>query len=129
MKHDDGDNTNRQLAEKIRELEALLDARDKPAAGAAPGRAANIPVLDEVVAPADEPDTETPDGNAPLPQEVEVLAERLEQKFSMELVEILRLLRGNLKGSIARELRSHLSGSDASGSKASVVGSGKKSKD
>lgn len=115
MSHDNGNNTDRQLAEKIRELEALLDARDNPSTAAAPRRDANIPVLDEVVAPADESDEEKPGHNAPLPQDIAMLAQRLEQKFSMELDEILRILKGNLKDSIAKELRSHLTGKESGG--------------
>jgi hypothetical protein len=129
MNHDDGNNPDPQLAEKIRELEALLDARDKPPAGAAPRTAANIPVLDEVVAPANEPGGEKPDLNAPLPPDIAILAGRLEQKFSMELDEILRILKGNLKDSIARELRSLLSGRDASGSKPGGARTGQRSED
>jgi len=129
MNHNDGDNPDRQLAEKIRELEALLDARDNPSTAAAPGRAANIPVLDEVVAPAEESDDEKPGHVAPLPQDVAILAQRLEQKFSMELDDILRILKGNLKDSIARELRAHLSGRDAVGNKPGVGPTGKRSED
>jgi hypothetical protein len=129
MSRDNGNNPDPQLAEKIRELEALLDARDNSSNAAAPRRDANIPVLDEVVAPADEPDEGNPGHNTPLPQEIAILAQRLEQKFSMELDEILRVLKGNLKDSIARELRSHLTGRDVDGNKPGGGPTGKRSED
>ena len=51
---------------------------------------------------------------APLPPDIASLAERLEQKFSMELDEILRILKGNLKANIVEELLSHLQRTDDS---------------
>jgi hypothetical protein len=109
---DEPKKTDPQLTEKIRELESLLAAQEKSPTRPAPGRPADIPILDELVEPA--PDE--PDPGAPSP-DITALAERLEEKFAMELDEIIRLLKGNLKANIMDELRSLLSNEEAGKSK------------
>jgi len=90
-------NPERRLSERLRELEALLERRSD----ATPERhTANVPVLDEVV----EPGADEPDPAASLPPDIAVLAERLEEKFSLELDEIIGILKGNLRANIAEEL-------------------------
>ena len=111
---DDDANPDRKLTEKIRELESLLEARDKTPRRPAAGRPANIPILDEVVEPAPKEA-----GSGSLPTDISDLAERLEEKFAMELDQIIRILKGNLKTSIARELRARLSERDEGGSEES----------
>lgn len=105
---DDAKKPDPQLTEKIHELESLLAAREKSPNRSAQGRPANIPILDEVVEPA--PDEA---GSEPMPPDINTLAERLEEKFAMELDEIIRLLKGNLKANIMDELHTLLSSEDA----------------
>jgi hypothetical protein len=105
---DDTKKPDRQLTEKIRELESLLAAQEKPPSRPAPGRPSDIPILDEVVEPA--PDEA---GSEPLPRDITALAERLEEKFAMELDQIIRLLKGNLKANIMDELHTLLSSEEA----------------
>lgn len=103
----DNDNQDANLGRRLEELEALL-ARQKAAQAEQPEpRAADIPILDELVTPEDYPvaeeETETAQP-APSAAELDELAERLEQKFTLELEQTVRVLRDNLKNSIRREL-------------------------
>lgn len=99
---DNQEDREKILKDKIDELESLINARagvHKPA----------IPILDEVITAEDYDDPldlpgETADENTQL----EVLAERLEQKFSAELDEIVSILKGNLRENILTELQDQL---------------------
>lgn len=103
---DDDDNAN--LARRIEELEALLaEQRVNTDGGEAPQRAANIPILDEVVTPEDYRETGTTQ-QPPSDENIAELAKRLEQKFSMELDETVHILKSNLRQSILRELNEQM---------------------
>lgn len=99
MAENDG-HSEQRLSERLRELESLLETRS----GTATQRPANVPVLDEVV----EPGADEPDPVAVLPEDIAALAERLEEKFSLELDEIIGILKGNLRANIAEELLAQL---------------------
>ncbi|MEX2524602.1 MAG: hypothetical protein WD750_06565 [Gammaproteobacteria bacterium] len=104
------DNENANLARRIEELEALLaEQRVETQGGEAPVyRAANIPILDDVVSPEDYPDTETIQPQPASDEKIAELAQRLEQKFSTELDETVHILKNNLRQSILRELNQQM---------------------
>ncbi len=106
---DDNGNENANLARRIEELEALLaEQRVNTDNGEMPQhRAANIPVLDDVITPEDYPETEMPRQPA-SGDKIAELAERLEQKFSKELDETLSILKENLRVNIVEELHTQL---------------------
>lgn len=105
---DDNGNENANLARRIEELEALLaEQRVDADSGETPHRAANIPILDDVVTPEDYRETETAQ-QPPSDEKITELAERLEQKFSMELDETVHILKSNLRQSILRELNEQM---------------------
>jgi|GEM_PF-4075819 len=105
---ENGGNSERHLSEQLRELESLLEQRS----GAAPGsRSANVPVLDDVV----EPGPDEPDPVTALPPDIAALARRLEEKFALELDEIIGILKGNLRANIAEELLAQLADHDHRG--------------
>lgn len=105
--------SDKHLVSRLDELESLLDGQDqdqdRPGSGspAPPNMAGNIPILDELVTPGDFEE----DDYSPVPDEgpdLFQLAERLEEKFSNELDEIVSILKGNLKKSIMTELKSQM---------------------
>jgi len=92
---------NDALREKLEELELLLD---KDELDSTPSRI-KIPVLDELVTEADFINSEDDNNLEQIEQQIVDLAGKLEQKFSGELDELVRLLKNNLKSSIVEELR------------------------
>lgn len=105
---DENGNENANLARRIEELEALLaEQRVEADGGEARQRAANIPILDDVVTPEDYRETGTAQ-QPPSDEKIAELAERLEQRFSMELNETVRILKSNLRQSILRELNEQM---------------------
>ena len=108
---DDPRDTDGNLSRRIEELESLL-AEKRIQQQSEPGRAPNIPILDDVVSAEDYRD-EMPHAEMPSGPEITRLADRLEEKFSMELDETVRILKSNLKANIIEELRAQLrQGSD-----------------
>jgi len=103
---EDNTNDNTNLARRIEELEALLaEQRIETGADETPRRPVTVPILDNVVTPADYAEEPHP----PVSKEKIVeLAERLEQKFSMELDETVHILKNNLRQSILRELNEQM---------------------
>lgn len=106
---DNQDDREKILKDKIDELESLINstAQDRDSFNSGYGtHNPAIPILDEVITAEDYDDPldlpgEPADGNLQL----EILAERLEQKFSAELDEIVSILKGNLRENILNELR------------------------
>lgn len=95
------------LSRRIEELESLLASRGQ--ATGKPRGEPQVPILDELV----EPGAGTGPGAAetvPAPgrQELDELAARLEQKFSQELDQTVRIIKDNLRQSIVDELQSEL---------------------
>lgn len=113
------DNENANLARRIEELEGLLaEQRVETHDGEVPAqRAANIPILDDVVSPEDYPDTDTIQPQPPADEKIAELAQRLEQKFSMELDETVHILKNNLRQSILRELNEQMQADAAASDK------------
>jgi len=93
--------TDDALRVKLEELESLLD---KDALDSTPSRI-QVPVLDELVTEADFINSEDENNIEQIEQQIFDLAQKLEQKFSGELDELVRLLKNNLKSSIVEELR------------------------
>ena len=89
------------LREKLEELESLLE---KDEADTTPSKI-KVPVLDELVTEADFINSENADDIELIDEQITDLAEKLEQKFSGELDQLVRLLKDNLKNSIVEELR------------------------
>ncbi len=89
------------LREKLEELESLLG---KDGLDPTPSRI-KIPVLDELVTEADFINSEDDSNLEQIEQQISDLAEKLEQKFSGELDELVSLLKNNLKSTIVEELR------------------------
>ncbi len=115
---DDRSNTDGNLSRRIEELESLL-AEKRIRQQSEPGRAPNIPILDDVVTAEDYRD-EMPHAETPSGPEITRLADRLEEKFSMELDETVRILKNNLKANIIEELRAQLQQEGNSRSKADI---------
>ena len=101
------------LNEKIQELESLLEQQESDTIEFRD----NIPVLDELVTEADYLDMDD-DGIAGeftgYSENIPELAQKLEEKFSAELDQVVELLKGNLKNSIMEELRHQISGIEPS---------------
>jgi hypothetical protein len=97
----DQNNSDDALREKLEELESLLEKDD---ADATPSKI-KVPVLDELVSEADFINSENADDIELIDEQITDLAEKLEQKFSGELDQLVRLLKDNLKNSIVEELR------------------------
>ncbi len=97
----DYNNPNDVLGKKLEELESLLenDNSDNTA------NKIEIPILDELVTEADFVDAADATDLAVIDEQITELAEKLEQKFSGELDQLVRLLKDNLKHSIVEELR------------------------
>ena len=89
------------LREKLEELESLLG---KDEADATPSKI-KVPVLDELVTEADFINSENADDLELIDEQITDLAGKLEQRFSGELDQLVRLLKDNLKNSIVEELR------------------------
>jgi hypothetical protein len=94
-------NPDDTLREKLEELESMLE-KDEP--DATPSKI-KVPVLDELVTEADFINSENADDIELIDEQITDLAEKLEQKFSGELDQLVRLLKDNLKNSIVEELR------------------------
>ena len=110
------DNTGpeRHLTSSLEELDSLLEEQEDsldPEQERRQLKSPAIPVLDDLVT-ASYPEDDDPDFD---PQEdgnirpyLSDLAERLEHKLSMELDEIVSILKGNLKESIMTELQTQM---------------------
>jgi hypothetical protein len=92
---------NDALKDKLEELESLLD---KDEVGSKPAMI-KVPVLDELVTEADYINSEDENDLEQIEEQISDLAGKLEQKFSGELDQLVRLLKDNLKHSIVEELR------------------------
>ena len=101
MPASDQNNPDDALREKLEELESLLE---KDEAVATPSKI-KVPVLDELVTEADFINSVNADDIELIDGQITDLAEKLEQKFSGELDQLVRLLKDNLKNSIVEELR------------------------
>lgn len=97
------------LTDKIEELESLLDQQES-ATDPVPEEQPAIPVLDELVTAEDYQEIEEvpPEQAAHSGGDIDDLAQKLEQKLSLELDQVVHLLKGNLKNSIMEELRTEL---------------------
>jgi hypothetical protein len=92
------------LTAKLEELESLLDNDES---NSAPEKI-QIPVLDELITDSDLIENEEEEEDVDLEQmdlQITELAEKLEQKFSGELDQLVHLLKDNIKNSIVEELR------------------------
>ncbi|MBT7953378.1 MAG: hypothetical protein HN764_17255 [Gammaproteobacteria bacterium] len=101
MPTSDQNNPDDALREKLEELESLLE---KDESDATPSKI-KVPVLDELVTEADFINSENADDIELIDEQITDLAGKLEQKFSGELDQLVRLLKDNLKNSIVEELR------------------------
>lgn len=101
MPASDQNNPDDTLREKLEELESLLE---KDASSGEPSKI-KVPVLDELVTEADFINGENADDVELIDEQITDLAEKLEQKFSGELDQLVRLLKDNFKNSIVEELR------------------------
>ena len=103
MKPTDKDAAPTDLGDKLEELESLIENGevDPPLAKI------QVPVLDELVTEEDfiETEHEEEDDTELVEAQIKDLAEKLEDKFSGELDQLVRLLKDNLKNSIVEELR------------------------
>ncbi len=95
------DNPRDPLKEKLEELESLIDKED---AGTEPNRI-EVPVLDELVDEADFVEHADENNVEEIEEQIVELAEKLEDKFSGELDQLVNLLKSNMKNSIIEELR------------------------
>jgi len=101
----DGKHSVPELKETPEHLETLPDERE----AGLEARRIEIPVLDEPVSEADFRDSGDEQAAGELEAQIETLAGQLEQRFSGELDELVRLLKANLKTSIVEELRRQVS--------------------
>lgn len=111
---DNPHSSNTPLTSKLDELESLLDEQETPAMmdfGYLQRKSPGIPILDEVITDEyyEDPDLELENQE---PEDIRLhlsdIAERLEQKLSSELDEIVSILKGTLKESIMSELQTRL---------------------
>ncbi|MGK0297231.1 MAG: hypothetical protein ACI9XC_000833 [Gammaproteobacteria bacterium] len=101
------ENQNPELTDKIGELESLVKKNTGQNRVSVIGDQI-IPILTELVS--------TPDRDKTIEDEIQpnddykydVLAEKVEQKLSSELDDIVNLLKGNLKDSIMNELHDQI---------------------
>lgn len=100
--NNDSNDSEDALQRKLEELESLLD---EDVDNTAPQRI-KVPVLDELVTAADFTDNEDDSDLEQIEEQITELADKLEQKFSGELDQLVSLLKNNLKNSIVEELRS-----------------------
>lgn len=89
------------LKEKLEELESLIDKEDN---GTEPNRI-EVPVLDELVDESDFVEHADENNVEEIEEQIVELAEKLEDKFSGELDQLVNLLKSNMKNSIIEELR------------------------
>jgi len=97
----DQNGTDDVLTAKLEELESLL-ANDESNFAA---EKIQIPVLDELVTDSDLLEDEENVDLEQMDLQITELAEKLEQKFSGELDQLVHLLKDNIKNSIVEELR------------------------
>ncbi len=100
------------LGEKLEELDSLLSPADNPAAIAKEAREARhrqIPILDELITPADfEESLPVLEETVGDRNECQDVADKLEQKLGRELDRLVQVLKENLKQRIAKEVKSEL---------------------
>ena len=101
MDNPDPDRPRDPLKEKLEELESLIDQENVPSE---PARI-EIPVLDELVDEADFIEHADDTNIEEVEEQIIELAEKLEDKFSGELDQLVELLKSNMKNSIIEELR------------------------
>ena len=103
MKPTDKDAAPTDLGDKLEELESLIENGEVDP----PPAKIQVPVLDELVTEEDfiETEHEEEDDTELVEAQIKDLAEKLEDKFSGELDQLVRLLKDNLKNSIVEELR------------------------
>ena len=89
------------LKEKLEELESLIDKEDNDTE---PNRI-EVPVLDELVDESDFVEHADENNVEEIEEQIVELAEKLEDKFSGELDQLVNLLKSNMKNSIIEELR------------------------
>lgn len=102
------------LTSKLDELDSLLDEQESSAHQEFVYRqtkSSAIPILDDLITD-DNFEDDDPDFAGQGPEDIRPylseLADRLEHKLSMELDEIVNILKGNLKESIMAELKTQL---------------------
>lgn len=110
MSGSDQQDKDHSLSDKIEELESLLEQQEGGADTLPESDDKTIPVLDELVTAEDYPGTQTT-VEEPLEstEDLDHLAQKLEEKLSTELDDVLDTLKGRLKNSIMAELRTELS--------------------
>ena len=105
---DDSKKQKAELTDKISELESLVDL-DSLQNGVKGDGITVIPILDELVTPDDNNETSSgEDEKDEYEHQIEDIADKVEQKLSSELDEIVNLLKGNLKDSIMHELHDQI---------------------
>ena len=103
MNPTDKDTQPADLGKKLEELESLIENGEVEQ----PATKIQVPVLDELVTEEDfaESEKEEEDDTELVEAQIKELAEKLEDKFSGELDQVVKLLKDNLKNSIVEELR------------------------
>ena len=103
MNPTDEDTQPADLGKKLEELESLIENGEVEQ----PATKIQVPVLDELVTEEDfaESEKEEEDDTELVEAQIKELAEKLEDKFSGELDQVVKLLKDNLKNSIVEELR------------------------
>lgn len=95
-----------ELDEKLNELESRVS--QSPGHSDPQAEQAEIPILDELVNPEDYAEDEGATLDVTGDEKIDDIAERIEQKLSVELDDIVKLLKGNLKDSIMHELHDEI---------------------
>ncbi|MGY8813167.1 MAG: hypothetical protein ACKVHQ_00415 [Gammaproteobacteria bacterium] len=104
---DNIENHNSELTDKIGELESLVKKNTGHDRVSIIGDQI-IPILTELVSPPDLDKTIEDEIQPNDNYKFDVLAEKVEQKLSSELDDIVNLLKGNLKDSIMHELHDQI---------------------
>jgi hypothetical protein len=104
---DNIENQNSELTDKISELESLVKNNSGQDRVSVIGDQI-IPILTELVTPPDFDKSIDDEIQPDDDQKYDVLAEKVEQKLSSELDDIVNLLEGNLKDSIMHELHDQI---------------------
>jgi hypothetical protein len=98
----ESENPELKLTEVVGELESLV--KKKPQNRVSVMGDQIVPILDELVTPEGYNDNTVHHTGEDDDQQYDDIAEKVEQKLSSELDDIVNLLKGNLKDSILQEL-------------------------